>query len=67
MATFTLTIPGMKCGGCVSTVESTLKALSNIETVAVDLESKQVTIEGDIAIDAAISAVTDAGFPAQSL
>ncbi len=55
----------MKCGGCVATVESTLNTLSNINSVAVDLESKQATVDGDVSIDAAISAVTDAGFPAE--
>jgi copper chaperone CopZ len=67
MATSKLSIPAMKCGGCVSTVESTLKALSDVDTVVVDLESKQVTIEGEVSIDTAIAAVTNAGFPAEKI
>ncbi len=67
MAAFKLVIPAMKCGGCVATVETTLTALNDVDSVAVDLESKQVTIEGNVAIELAISAVTDAGFPANKV
>jgi len=67
MSAFKLSIPTMKCGGCVATVESTLTALSKVDSVRVDLESKQATIEGDVAIGAAITAVTEAGFPADKV
>ncbi|MFV1982843.1 MAG: heavy-metal-associated domain-containing protein [Thiohalomonadales bacterium] len=62
-----LSIPSMKCGGCVSTVEKTLKAITNVNNVVVDLESKEVTIEGDIDITILITAVTESGFPAEQV
>lgn len=67
MATYTISIPAMKCGGCVSTVESTLTALTNVEQVHVDLESKQATIDGDVDINTLITAVSEAGFPAEQV
>jgi len=67
MATYILSIPTMKCDGCTSTVDSTLKALSNVDSVTVNLETKQATVEGDVEINALITAVTDAGFPATAV
>ncbi len=37
---------GMKCQGCVNTVTEKLSAVKGVENVQVDLENKQVTIEG---------------------
>ena len=67
MSTHKLSIPGMKCGGCVSTIENALKAVSNNITVTVDLESKQATIEGDVDANTLITAVTGSGFPAEKI
>jgi len=61
-----LSIPTMKCDGCVATVESTLQSLNNVSSVTVDLGSKLVTVEfnGEVDINTLIATVTDAGFPA---
>ena len=37
----------IKCGGCVSSVQSGLKELEGIKNVEVDIPSNMVTIEGD--------------------
>ena len=42
----TYEISGMKCQGCVNTVTEKLSAVKGVENVKVDLENKQVTIEG---------------------
>ena len=39
-------ITGMKCQGCVNTVTEKLSAVKGVDKVQVDLENKQVTIEG---------------------
>jgi len=44
--TKTYNITGMKCQGCVNTVTEKLSAVKGVENVKVDLENKQVTIEG---------------------
>lgn len=44
--TKTYKITGMKCQGCVNTVTERLSAVKGVDKVQVDLENKQVTIEG---------------------
>ena len=44
--TKTYNITGMKCQGCVNTVTKKLSAVKGVENVKVDLENKQVIIEG---------------------
>ena len=44
--TKTYNITGMKCQGCVNTVTEKLSAVKGVDKVQVDLENKQVTIEG---------------------
>ena len=41
-----LRITGMKCQGCANAVTEKLSAVKGVEEVKVDLEKKQVTIEG---------------------
>ena len=45
--TKTYNITGMKCQGCVNTVTEKLSAVKGVDKVQVDLENKQVTIEGE--------------------
>ena len=42
----TYEITGMKCQGCANAVTEKLSAVKGVEEVKVDLEKKQVTIEG---------------------
>lgn len=42
----TYEIAGMKCQGCANAVTEKLSAVKCVEEVKVDLEKKQVTIEG---------------------
>lgn len=42
----TYAITGMKCQGCVNTVTEKLSAVRGVDSVVVDLEKKQATIEG---------------------
>ncbi len=56
-------VPKMKCGGCVETVETTLRKLDANAPIKIDLASKQVEFDGDIAQDVVFSALTAAGYP----
>ncbi len=67
MATYKLSIPAIKCGGCVSSIEGTVSALSKVDSVVVDLESKQATVNGDIELATLMTALADSGFPAEKL
>jgi len=64
----TLNVSGMTCESCVSTVEKTLKKVSGVEAVKVDLQQKQatVTLSGKSKTTAVMlaKAVSDAGYTA---
>ncbi|WP_333618106.1 heavy-metal-associated domain-containing protein [Dietzia sp.] len=65
MATTTIiTVTGMTCGHCTSTVGNAIDALDGVEDVAVDLDSGAVTIrsDGELNRDAVSKAVADAGY-----
>lgn len=64
MSTTTITVTGMTCGHCTSTVGSAIEALDGVEDVAVDLDSGAVTIssDGELDHDAVEKAVGDAGY-----
>ncbi len=48
-----LTIEGMKCEGCASTVVEKLQSIAGIERVVVDLATKQAIVESQTEIDEA--------------
>ena len=55
----------IKCGGCVSTVESGLKEMAGVSLVEVDIPSNRVTVEGTDLDQAAIEAkLGELGYPA---
>ena len=60
MATYN--VSGMTCMGCANSVTNAIKAVAPGAEVAVDLEGKQVTIDGSADAAAVAQAVTDAGF-----
>ena len=56
-------VSGMKCGGCVETVEKALKDVVGYESAVVDLELGTATVMGDIDPQAVCQALTEAGYP----
>ena len=46
-----LTIEGMKCEGCASTVVEKFQSVEGVERVVVDLEKKQASVESQNEID----------------
>ena len=62
-----MTIDGMSCGGCVSTVEKALRALPGIRVDAVKVGSATVSYDATRTTPAAIAqAVTNAGYEPHS-
>ena len=47
METINLTVEGMSCGHCVSSIKNSVEALNGIGKVNVDLRSKKVIVEYD--------------------
>ena len=55
-------VTGMTCGGCVKAVTRAVQAKDSGATVAIDLPSGKVTIEGTVTRAQAEQAILDAGF-----
>ena len=69
MATITLNIDGMTCGGCVKSVTKVLNGLDGVRSATVNLENKNAQVEfdeGKIQIAQLVEAVEDAGFDARA-
>ena len=63
--TLTFTVPGMHCGHCERAVSDEVAAVPGVEAVAVDLETKLVTVTGERLDAAALrSAIDEAGYEA---
>ena len=67
MAETRLSIAGMMCAGCVSSVEEALTSVAGVTSAQVNLGERTATIEGDYSMDAVQAAVKKAGFEAQEL
>lgn len=57
-----LTVPDMNCGHCVSAVTKALKGVDAGADVAVDLDTKVVTIRSDASGEALAAALRKAGY-----
>jgi copper chaperone CopZ len=66
-----LSIPTMKCNGCVSAIEKAIQeAVSDeigIDRMKVDLETKTASVEAEVAASVLIDALEFAGFGATEL
>lgn len=59
------TVENMKCGGCSSTVQTKLEALTGVEQVTVDLATKTAEVQGSVEPELVIDTLTAAGYPAE--
>jgi len=62
-----LTIPTMKCKGCVAAVEKALKQETAVLGVMIDLASKQADINTELSAASLISSLQLAGFAASEI
>jgi copper chaperone CopZ len=63
--TLSYTVPAMHCGHCGRAVEAEVSAVAGVSDVAVDLETKIVTVTGLAFEDAAVrAAIEEAGYEA---
>ena len=66
--TKTYSVPGMHCGHCSTAVTNELKDVVGVDQVAVDLDSKLVTITGAGLDDGALrAAIDEAGYEAEEV
>jgi copper chaperone len=65
MTEITYRVPDMSCDHCKHAVSSELESVAGVESVAVDLDTKLVTVRGDQLDDAALrAAIEEAGYEA---
>lgn len=65
MTEITYGVPDMSCAHCERAISSELKSVAGVESVAVDLETKLVTVRGSTLDDAALrAAIEEAGYEA---
>ena len=63
--TLTYTVPAMHCGHCERAVKEEVSAVAGVSSVAVDLETKLVSVTGESLDDAALrAAIEEAGYEA---
>ena len=64
MADSTYSVPGISCGHCKSAIEAEVGALDGVESVVVDIDTKQVAVVGSASDDAIRAAIVEAGYEA---
>jgi Cu+-exporting ATPase len=67
MAEVRLSIAGMMCAGCVSSVDQALNSVEGVTSAQVNLGERTATVSGNFSIDALLASVKKAGFKAQQL
>lgn len=61
--TLTYTVPAMHCGHCKQAVTQEISAVEGVDSVAVDLDAKLVTVVGSSLDDAKLrAAIDEAGY-----
>lgn len=60
-------VENMKCGGCVTAIETALNTLDGVYDINVSLENKQAIVTSTKSAEEIAKTITDAGFPASLL
>jgi copper chaperone len=63
--TLTFSVPEIHCEHCVMSIREEIEEVSGVDEVAVDLETKRVTVSGHALDDASLrAAIEEAGYRA---
>ncbi|HLQ40169.1 MAG TPA: heavy metal-associated domain-containing protein [Tetragenococcus sp.] len=60
-------VTNMKCQGCVNNVSKALDSLEGIKDYSVNLASKEVSIDTEVADEIIIGAIKKAGYDAKAI
>ena len=55
-------VPAISCGHCKAAIEGEVGQVPGVESVVVDVDAKQVTVEGAAPDDAIQAAIDEAGY-----
>lgn len=67
MNTTRLSLSGISCAGCVSSVETALNDVDGVVSASVNFAERTATIEGNASVATLLSAVSGAGYEAAEL
>lgn len=56
------TIEGVKCGGCVAAVKEKLSKLDNVDNVEVNIQDKNIVVEGNASKEELQAALVDTNY-----
>mgnify|MGYP001766103463 CR=1 FL=1 len=63
MSEIQFNVPGMSCGHCEAAVKGEVSKVTGVSGIAVDLQTKIVTVTGDaLDRDAIVAAIDEAGY-----
>ena len=65
--TIRLSIPAMKCNGCVAAIEKALADEKSVTEAVVDLASKSAVLTSTVSADVVLGVIKAAGFDASLL
>ena len=55
-------IEGVKCGGCVAAVKERLSKLDNVDNVEVNIQDKNIVIEGNVSKEELQAALVETNY-----
>jgi len=55
-------VPAISCGHCKMAIEGEVGQVAGVESVVVDVDAKQVTVEGAAPDEAVLAAIDEAGY-----
>ena len=55
-------IEGVKCGGCVAAVKEKLSKLDNVDNVEVNIQDKNIVVEGTVSKEELQAALSDTNY-----
>ncbi len=58
----TWVVSDVTCGHCKAAIEGEVAKVPGVERVDVNIESKRVTVEGNVARDDVVAAIVEAGY-----
>jgi copper chaperone CopZ len=61
-----LTIPRIRCGGCVASVEKAIHGVDASAAIKADIEARRVEVATSADRQSLMTALNDAGYPAEA-
>lgn len=59
-----LTVPGMTCGGCATSIRKALVAVPGIRDIQADPPKRHLAVDGEVGADLIIHTLAEAGYDA---